>query len=337
MKHLQTQVLKRPARGQMRVVLKRPAVSESRDLLKKRSKALLNSSVRYVHAPCGNGGLSVQVGGATAPEVKVTASASGPNSWISQAREILQREGLVILRGLLPVGVVKSARRTILRELALSHALQVGFSLDTARVADDCLEGRLEMPSLLRRLDIQRSPSVLSVLEHPALFSATASLLATDEVVTTAYKWLRAVPPGKFTGPHMDRAYVGTGQRLTAWLPLGNVAAGPGGTGSLCWVPGSHVDTEIVRTYQSYQRAGADGERSGWLAADPGCLQLPVNSHWRSADFAMGDVAIFGMDLLHTTVPNDSKSFRLSCDTRWQPVGAPMPEVAVGPWRQQVR
>ena len=32
--------------------------------------------------------------------------------------------------------------------------------------------------------------------------------------------------------------------------------------------------------------------------------------------------AIFGMDLLHTTLPNGTQSFRLSCDTRWQPVEA---------------
>ncbi len=38
------------------------------------------------------------------------------------------------------------------------------------------------------------------------------------------YKWLRAVPPDAFTGPHMDRAYVGSSlRRLTAWIPLGDV------------------------------------------------------------------------------------------------------------------
>ena len=32
--------------------------------------------------------------------------------------------------------------------------------------------------------------------------------------------------------------------------------------------------------------------------------------------------AIFGMDLLHTTLPNGTRSFRISCDTRWQPLEA---------------
>ena len=88
---------------------------------------------------------------------------------------------------------------------------------------------------------------VLAVLEHANLFEATASLLQVEEVrsgafgfvmsqvsvilkllqvVTTAYKWLRAVPPTTYTGPHMDRAYVGEGRRLTAWIPFGPVRRG---------------------------------------------------------------------------------------------------------------
>jgi len=47
----------------------------------------------------------------------------------------------------------------------------------------------------------------------------------------------------------------------------------------------------------------------------------------------MGDIAIFGMDLLHSTVPNVSGTFRLSCDTRWQPKSDPPGDVNVGPWR----
>ncbi|CAK0866091.1 unnamed protein product [Prorocentrum cordatum] len=91
--------------------------------------------------------------------------------------------------------------------------------------------------------------------------------------------------------------------------------------------------------FRDYRRAGGDGERSGWLAPDPGLLELPPASRgWHSTDFAAGDVAVFGMDLLHTTVPNTTRSFRLSCDTRWQPAAAPPPAgVTVGPWRREAR
>jgi len=256
-------------------------------------------------------------------------------AWAATARDILRAEGLVVLRGLLPSGLVRAARGACLRALDRGGALDPDWPLDDARVAQECMEGVREPPSLLRRLDVQQLPAVLRVLEHTALFSAAAQMLGVDEVVTTAYKWLRAVPPGKFTGPHMDRAYVGAGARLTAWVPLGDVSAEPGGSGALCWVPGSHVEPAVVERFRDHQSAGADGERSGWLAPDPGELRLPPSARgWRSADFAPGDVAFFGMDLLHTTVPNGSGSFRLSCDTRWQ--SADIPTHAgpnVGPWR----
>lgn len=49
-------------------------------------------------------------------------------------------------------------------------------------------------------------------------------------VVTPAYKWLRAVGDHEFTGLHMDRVFMGRSPRmLTAWIPLGDIpiAQGP--------------------------------------------------------------------------------------------------------------
>merc|ERR1712098_795581 len=88
----------------------------------------------------------------------------------------------------------------------------------------------------------------------------------------------------------------------------------------------------IIEHFRSDLACGDDGERSGWLAADPGALELPVGCFWRSTNFSAGDVALFGMDLLHTTIPNETQSFRISCDTRWQPLNAPPCEVRVGRW-----
>jgi len=40
------------------------------------------------------------------------------------------------------------------------------------------------------------------------------------------------------------------------------------------------------------------------------------------------------MDLLHSTLPNGRQAFRLSCDTRWQPLDEEPPQgVQTGPWR----
>ena len=50
------------------------------------------------------------------------------------------------------------------------------------------------------------------------------SLSQDDDVVTTAFKWLRAVAPEEFTGVHTDRVFLGRGspRLLTAWIPLGD-------------------------------------------------------------------------------------------------------------------
>ena len=111
--------------------------------------------------------------------------------------------------------------------------------------------------------------------KHPAsgrgltLEGLTTEPLLGHQVVTTAYKWLRAVPPTTFTGPHMDRAYVGEGRRLTAWIPLGPVRRGqdvlreisprnPASIfdrcgqrelGSLCWIPGSHTNPAVIERF----------------------------------------------------------------------------------------
>mmetsp|Transcript_28845 Transcript_28845/g.52705 ORF Transcript_28845/g.52705 Transcript_28845/m.52705 type:complete len:359 (+) Transcript_28845:56-1132(+) len=298
--------------------------------------------LRHVRIRCESGDMLVKVGGSSAPaveapQVKRELGAGAPLDTWALARSTFHREGIVVLRGLLPTSLVREARRRILRELAEAGALDPKAPRDEARVAAACTAGERPLPSLLRRLDVQQLPSVLRVLEHPALARAAAALLGVEEAETTFYKWLRAVPPGTFTGPHMDRAYVGASSaRLTIWVPLGSVPARTRGPGALCWIPRSHVDPAVVNRFRHYQRVGADGERSGWLAPDPGALELPVgcNAGWQSVDFAAGDVAVFGMDLLHTTVPNQTHSFRLSCDTRWQPLGAPPGDVPVGPWRR---
>ena len=49
------------------------------------------------------------------------------------------------------------------------------------------------------------------------------------QVVTPAYKWLRAVGDHEFTGLHIDRVFMGRSARmLTAWIPLGSVPINQG-------------------------------------------------------------------------------------------------------------
>ncbi|CAE7592366.1 unnamed protein product [Symbiodinium sp. CCMP2592] len=339
---------------------KKPAARVIARAVKQRAGGRAARGCEALSIHCVGGTLRAEVGGRQSPELQ--AAKSQRRLW-SRARELLREElstRTAARRAAFWLGgasravacgpcvhcpheaiagaiCTEGAQSTLARH-CWSHrtTCRPGAALDSAMVAPGCLEGEVPMPSLLRRLDLQALPEVLAVLEHENLFEATANILQVDEVVTTAYKWLRAVPPTTFTGPHMDRAYVGEGRRLTAWIPLGPVRCGQRELGSLCWIPGSHTNPEVIERFKDYRRVGSDGERSGWLAADAGALPLPEGCMWRSSHFASGDVAIFGMDLLHSTVPNGTQSFRLSCDTRWQPLEDPPPEgVVVGPWRCQ--
>ncbi|KAJ3101099.1 hypothetical protein HK100_004601 [Physocladia obscura] len=46
---------------------------------------------------------------------------------------------------------------------------------------------------------------------------------------------------------------------------------------------------------------------------------------WVTRNFELGDVVIFGLDLLHLTLNNTTDKWRISCETRWQPTGDPYP------------
>lgn len=67
----------------------------------------------------------------------------------------------------------------------------------------------------------QRRPLPLSSLPLPC-----SPFLAQTAADTSAFKWVRAVPPGLFTGLHIDRVYMGGGSArlLTAWIPIGKRA-----------------------------------------------------------------------------------------------------------------
>jgi hypothetical protein len=193
-------------------------------------------------------------------------------------RAALRRDGYLVLRGALPAADVRRARRRVLaalRALGLLHPRAPELSSDDE--GDDANDARARDPlapaGLLGRPQVAALPEVRHVLEHPHLFRLARTLLLSDDddegrVATVAYKWLRAVGRGGFTGVHTDRVYLGGGtERLvTLWVPLGHTDAH---LGSMLVVPGSHRQRRFAALQRSYGRGsvGADGIESGWLSA----------------------------------------------------------------------
>lgn len=243
------------------------------------------------------------------------------SSKIHNLQNRLERDGYVLLRNFLDREAVLNARRTILEQIQKEGYLAEGAEIDSAEIASGD-----RVLSLLNRQDIAHKPQVMNVLENARLSSLFRSLFR-EEAVTCQYKWLRAVPQGKFTGVHVDSVYMGRGcpSLLSVWIPLGDIDVEQG---TLVVSPGSHRSRSLCQLRSSYGQStvGKDGVQSGWLTSDPSELEVP----WVSTNFRAGDICIIGIDLLHLSSTNTTSRFRLSCDTRWQPASAPMnPRLAI--------
>jgi hypothetical protein len=59
---------------------------------------------------------------------------------------------------------------------------------------------------------------------------------------------------------------------------------------------------------------------------------------WVTEDFKMGDCVILPMGTLHMSTTNTTDKYRISCDTRWQPVAEPHDErwSTDAGWRRQL-
>ena len=320
----------------------------------------------------------------------------------ARLRETLRRDGYALLRGFLDARDVESARAVALEALMASKPdLFLLEDPGGAKEKDLKKQAGLLRPDaralgLLARQDVAARAEVRRVTECDALFDVAARVLFSDEeldaglskertkrtkrtssppsprlAMTTAYKWLRAVAGGEFTGVHTDRVFLGggSGRLVTAWIPLGDVRVADG---ALMVAAGSHADATFAGVRRTYgaSAAGADGANSGWLTDDAAevldvARRLNRDSavpavretrgaanhsneenvsdttiDWRTCDFQSGDVVLLALDVVHMSLTNVSGEeakngaarARVSVDTRWQPEGDD-PDPRVRAWR----
>ena len=136
--------------------------------------------------------------------------------------------------------------------------------------------------------------------------------------------------PGVHTGVHYDVVYMGRGSKnlLTCWIPFGDYTLQ---SGPLAILAGSHSLPSFQRLRETYGRLDVDRDKAtGWLSRDPLEVSKRYGGQWQAAEVRMGDVIILGMYTMHASLTNTSDSFRISCDTRWQPASEPADERWVG-------
>ena len=68
----------------------------------------------------------------------------------------------------------------------------------------------------------------------------------------------------------------------------------------------------------------------GRLASNPVTLRKNLGGRWLTTEFHAGDVLVFGMAMVHASLDNHTRSFRLSSDSRYQLASEPVDERWIG-------
>lgn len=209
-------------------------------------------------------------------------------------RRGLERQGFLLLRGLLPAGEVADASRQVLRVLA-----RHGWTRPNATDAILTFRRRL-VPATLRQFesvyrDLQATEEVHRLVRAPRLQETVDLLIGPS--VNLPQRVIRTTMPVGYGGPanlaiHADSDTFPSTVALTTWIPLTRCPIERGG---VCIDIGSHRSRE---------------HEPALLAA---------------ADFELGDVVLLVPSLLHGALPNRTRDrLRVSVDCRWQPKSAPI-------------
>eukprot|EP01052_Picozoa_sp_SAG31_P028751 SAG31_NODE_2800_length_5077_cov_2.098433_6_plen_366_part_00 len=252
-------------------------------------------------------------------------------------RARLDEDGYLFLPGFHPREVVMKGRLELLQHLAAADRRRTG--------AEEAVPGSSSLPLLQPGAPLEYGvwgggpahscghaqwpgkggdqrgvrPGFLDVVNSPKLLGFFAQLLG-GVATTFDHKWVRVVPPGRGGSAHADIVYMsgGTRQLYTVWTPLGDV---PLEMGPLAIALGSHKNRLLQDTYcamdtHEYLSTSPDFQQPAEVAAALGCS-------WASADFAAGDILVFGTNVLHAPLTNLSEKVRLSSDTRYQLASEP--------------
>ena len=253
--------------------------------------------------------------------------ASGPGDSPVGLSQRLAEDGYLYLPGALDPDAVLLARREVFDRLAaigeISEPAGDGLATGTSR--------RAELIGDLGRFfqEICEGPLLRAVSHGPEAHGIAEHVFG-EPVRAFDFLWLRPTPVGRASPLHFDHVYMNRGSAhvVTIWIPLGPV---PGSDGPLLVVEGSHRLVELIAGYRGLD-VDRDPARSGSLAEDPVTIAERHGARLLTADFAAGDIVLFGPFTLHGSFDNVSPEgrVRLSCDVRYQPAADPVDDRWVG-------
>ena len=235
-------------------------------------------------------------------------------------RQRLDEDGYLLLRAFHKRADVLAARHEICQALHASGELVPGTDIDHA-IAVDGAQGL----NMAKRTD-QPFEAYCDLVAGQQRLDFFAKFFG-EAAMTLDHKWLRTFPPGtKGTNCHCDTVYMSEGSKQlhTIWTPIGDVAYQHG---PLMILPGSHRCEAIVNTYgQTNSHQGTPGP----FSSDAKRTAELTGCTWSTAEFQAGDILLFGMHLMHASLSNTSKAFRISTDNRYQPAADPVDQRHMG-------
>ena len=238
-------------------------------------------------------------------------------------KDRIEEDGYLWFKGLIDRKAVIAARLKMLQFIA-----EKGKLAPNTDVMEGVFGGNGGAPTM-GNPEITHCEEFKRVFEGPELFTFFENFFG-EPATTFDYKWLRAVGPEQFTGIHCDKVYMGMGSQdlHTTWVPFGDITPEDG---TLALAVGSHRAESFKSLRDGYGETDTDRDKSqGWYSKSPQELEEKFDAHWHTSEFKMGDVVIFGMNLLHSSTTNTTNRFRLSADIRFQPAGHKIDERWVG-------
>ena len=215
----------------------------------------------------------------------------------------MAEDGYLWIKGFFDREAVKTARKHILEHMASYEALVPNTPL---------LEGVMQPGGksfpLMGYRDVTHSDEVKLVFEGPEITSFYDAYFG-EPSLTFDYKWLRAVGNEEFTGAHYDVVYMGCGSPdlHTSWIPFGDLDVT---NGTLAIAVGSHNRDSFKPLRETYGRIDVDRDGiAGWYSKFPSEMEEKYQAEWKTANFEMGDMQMFGMYTMHCSTTNVTVTF----------------------------
>ena len=228
---------------------------------------------------------------------------------VEALRTRMEEDGYLFLRGFHPRGLADAARERVLMHLQ---------GLGALAPCKDWREGIASEENrsfgFFRQVEIAHAPEVLAVVDGPHTFGFYERFLG-GPVLTFDKRWLRCMAKGGHNHFHYDSAYVGRGtqNRFTMWSAFTDIGLE---NGPLVICLGSHRAERLIETYG---RIDMDRDLiDPVFSVDAKEMVERFGFRLATAHFRPGDVILFGLHMMHSSLPNLSGRYRISIDTRYQ-------------------